>query len=470
MTTLVSHSSVEGERKLALGFPAGSFKGAGSALADGLREEGRLVSLGSSTPWRFESIHQDESGAYLVGPDFEGPSLDEAFASASSPDVFLERLLSLSKALSLLVAEDSLPRGLISPGILLSPPGEDSCATLLLPPNTAAKALVSRGPEARADALARLISPRSDCPEADASFLLAQAAYRALAGQGAYQREAADASAVSPSRRYTISTALVSPRLDGALSSLIDTALDDPKSVPLDSWIAALEAARAAGWFRAIDPDEEASLRRQREAVEAEAEKRRRRSEFLRKKGGILIGVAIGLAAVGIFAGSMIRSQKDKPDYSWLSPRELVQRYYLSLEDLDLDSLEACSVKKAVESDWNYVMNITVLSKTRMAYEGKSPVLRAGDWVAEGKPQLTQNELLYGVAGLSISEESSASDKARLRASYSFWSLDRVDDPSGDPAKARQVPTEEKRIDELSLARDKQGGWKIVAMDRSVVH
>lgn len=460
----------EGSPKLALRFPAAAIKGAGLALAAAMAEEGRLVSGGASTPWRFESIVQDEEGALLVGPDPVGladaveeglraESLDEA----KSLETGLKRLLSLARALTLLKGEGRLPRGIVSSGLLFAKDREGTI--LLLPPAAMARALTASGAQSRSAAAARLSSPRSTGPEADASFLLAQVAYRLATGKSAFERESAEPSGVAGSVPG-LTIALSAPRLDLGLAAIVDRALADPGSAPLSEWLECLETAREAGWTREIPPEEMSALARRREAAEAQARSRRRRADFFRRRGALLVGVAAAVVVLALIAGDMLRAQRDKPDFSDLSPRELVRRYYLAIDAIDLDSLEACGDKKAIKNDEDTLINLTVLTKTRTAYEGKSPVVRAESWVASGKPPLAPTAFLYGIVDLAVTEQGGdGGDRAVLKAEYSLWYLDK---PESAPLDSASVPTEARRSDTLTLERGKRG-WRIVDLERKTL-
>jgi hypothetical protein len=465
-----------GADKLALRLPAGAVKGAGTALSSAMREEGFLVGLpgspsGDGAPgrvvaWRFETVSQEGGAAFLLGPGFDGESLDEV--SADLPDA-LSRVLALAAALRELAAVGRLPRGLVSPGLLLSAEAGAGGARdlLVLPPSAVARALLADGVAGDPSIVARRSSPLADGPEADASFLIAQAVYRFAAGDDAFpggERE----SVASPGRRG-LALALAAPRLDPALATLADRALEDPRRVGLAAWVEALAAARASGWTRELAADEAASLSRSAGAERSRQASRRRRAEFWLKRGSLVAAVAAAALVVAFFAGDMARSKADRPDYTWLTPIEIAQRYYLSLDDLDLDSLELCIEGKQARVDRDYVTNLVVLTKTRMAYEGKSPVVRAADWVAEGEPDLAPTDLLYGIAALSLEGPASPSgDSASLRASYSFWTMERIDAPSGNPSEVTARPAEQKRVDELRLQRGKNG-WRIVEIDRRLI-
>jgi hypothetical protein len=464
MNDIVSRRSVDGCFKLAIRFPRAALRGAGAAMSSALTEEGRLVpERGSSVPWRFESVLQDEEGALILGPDFLGRSLDEARGIEEG----MPLLLRVARALAALAADSTLPRGIVSSGLLVSDRGD----VLALPPNAIAKALSASGAESRAAAVARVKSPLSTGSEADASFLLAQATYRIASGKNPFEREAGEAGGTAGTGQGRVPTGLAAPQLDLRLAGLVDRTLADPTSVRLSEWLAALEAA-AEAWKRELSSAEAAELGERRVAFEAGALAAARRATFFRKKGGILIAAAVAAVALALIGGDIARADRDKPNFSILAPRELARRYYQAVDALDIESLEACGDKKVIKIDEDYMTNLFVITKSRIAYEGKSPVVRAADWVAAGRPALDSNDLLYGIAALSLSGAESYADKASvsIRAEYDFWIVDRKEDPSADPIKALPGPILEKRVDELRLVKVGKGkkGWQITGLDRRV--
>jgi hypothetical protein len=466
MSTIASRRAEGGASKIALRFAKGALKGSGSILTTAMAEEGLLFAGGAVSAWRFENLIQDEEGAFLLGPDFpDGRGEPICLDDAASLEEGLSLLQTLAAAFARLSAEGRLPRGLVSSGILLR-----AAEILILPPVAAAKALATNGSGARERAAARLESPASDSPEADASFFLAQAAYRFATGASAYEEAQADVGSLAPARRTSTVAALAAPRLDPELSALIDAALADPKEVGLDAWIAALEKASLLGWQRDLPPEEAAELERRRAAAQAEAAARKNRSDFWRKRGGIVAGAAVALVVCGFIAADMLRAQNDKPDFSALPADQVVANYYKAVDAIDLESLEACGDKKAVDSDWNYVMNLTVITKTRLAYEGKSPIVPAAKWVAAGKPALTTSDFLYGIDGMALSQDGSRGpDLVAYRASYSFWSLERKEGAEANSSEAAANPIEEKRVDEITLQRSpKWKGWRITSLERTV--
>jgi hypothetical protein len=463
MTDIIRNEKIDGAPRLKLAFPRASVRGAGGALAASLTEEGSLVSAGPSprrAAWRFENLGEASDEAFLAGPGFEGRSLD----SGDGVEDGFPLLFAAVKALDLLWREDRLPRGIVSSGLLVGPGGE----VLVLPASAVARALSARGPEVRSSAAARLVHPRSGGPEGDASFLIAQAAYRFAAGVHPYPREASEPGSSAPPSPPVVPLALAAPRLDPELAAMADEALADPGAVPLSRWRAALDQASSRGWLRELGPDEEAELSRRRAAALEAARRKDAASSFFRRRGVLIAGIAAGAALVGLFAATMLGRGARMPDLSALSSIQVARAYYRALDSLDLETLEVAAGKKAREEDDNLAVNITVLMKTRLAYEGKDPMVSASKWLAAGKPQIGQNDMLYGVTGLSLEEPGGAptdeiGSTGSVRASYSLWFVEK----SGTDLDAYSVPVEQKRIDDLVLKKTK-AGWKIVELRRTV--
>lgn len=465
MKDIVKAEGAGGASRLSLSFPRASVRGAGGALAASLSEEGSLVSGGTRcAAWSFESIAEGEGEALLVGPGFEGASLD----SAKGAEDGLPLLLAAARAFELLSRESRLPRRIVSSGVLVGSGGD----VLVLPAQAVARALAARGPGERAAAVARLSRPGSDGPEADASFLLAQAAYRFATGSNPYPREAAEVGGSAPPSPPVLSAALAAPRLDPELAALIDEALSRPGSVPLLRWRSTLDAAAGRGWMRQLGAEEEAELARRRVQVEETARRKDRASTFLRVRGGLMAGIAAAIVAIVLFAGSIVRARNDGPDLSGRTPRQVAQAYYLALDELDLETMEAATDKKALKgqdaakTDENLATNVLVLSKTRIAYEQKDGLVRAAKWVAAGKPQIGQTDMLFGVTGLDLEDDGSVPSEAigstyAVRARYSLWFIEK----RGEDMNAYSVPVEDKRLDDLVLKRTEKG-WKIVELTR----
>jgi hypothetical protein len=437
-----------GRDGLAIRLPRQSFKTGAIALR---AQSGYILFPDRIEEWRVETFAESEEWILVSGPAFAGRSLDEA----GSPEEGLSLLARSAAALGRLSALKLLPKGLLSAGILCG----DGEVVLVLPPEFVARSFASLDPERRDRAAAHLASPRAESAEDEASFLLAQAAYRFATGKPAFSRLGDDRGETHIARGGFLPVSLEAPRLEPALAGMIDRVLADPRGIGLGEWEGALAEARALGWFRSLPEAEAERLERSRRARVAAMARAGARAAFFRRRRGALIAAAIALGIAAAYVGSVLSAARSKPDYSGRPPREIVDLYYEAIDGLSTDSIEACGTKDAVRADYDMATNLFLISKMRMAYEGGNPLVRAEDWLARGRPELGPAPLLFGIAGLGIEELSLGRDEAAYRAAYSLWSMERKGEDSSAPRESR-------RVDLLSLSRSAKG-WKIVKIERT---
>jgi hypothetical protein len=80
--------------------------------------------------------------------------------------------------------------------------------------------------------------------------------------------------------------------------------------------------------------------------------------------------------------------------------------------------MEDCVAKNVARDRINEATRLYVISKMRLANEGKTGIFPAGDWVAEDKPILDQDETLYGISDLYIEKNHETETQARYTVSY----------------------------------------------------
>ncbi|OHD73812.1 MAG: hypothetical protein A2177_15695 [Spirochaetes bacterium RBG_13_68_11] len=111
-------------------------------------------------------------------------------------------------------------------------------------------------------------------------------------------------------------------------------------------------------------------------------------------------------------------------------------------------------------------MNLYVLSRVQMGYEGKANTVPADQWDQAGRPALKAGTAVYGVTDLAIIEQSGEPAPV-YRVSYEKWSPD-TGDGSGDgtdPGTTTISTLRRKIVDRVSLRSDK-GDWVIFRLDR----
>ncbi len=423
--------------RLSLRIPISAWKASGQRAAAAMAEKGALVRDGAVRDWAVEDMREEGAWVFVYGPAFQGLSLEEALALGLGKEEALERVAALTKALGALARQGRLPERLYEEGILFSPEGE----LLILPMALTASACSAQNPNA--------FLAFGGGPETGASALIASMLRRVCA-QGMAEAPAG------------LALALLEPSLDGELAALADRR---GKEAPADieRWRAAFDAAHARGYFRAFNEPEAAAAKTRVGLAIAALKKKEARSRFFKRRGGLLTGIAIGMAT--LLAIGLLSQSSPGPDYSGLDAQQLVAAYYGALDSLDMMGLEACVAGSAGKDERNFVASLSVIRKMRQAYGDADGFINAKDWLGQGSPALGEGAVVFGISELSIREapdsaasaSPAATDERIFEARYAMWSSYGADE-------GYRVAKNE-RIDTLSLQRGKRG-WKIVRIER----
>jgi hypothetical protein len=143
-----------------------------------------------------------------------------------------------------------------------------------------------------------------------------------------------------------------------------------------------------------------------------------------------------------------------------------VETFYTSINSMNHTLMEDCVVDKAGKGEINEAMNLYVLSRVQMGYEGKANTVPADQWDRAGRPALKAGTAVYGVTDLAIFEESGEPAPV-YRVSYEKWSPD-TGGSSGDSGNLGETTLSTLRrkiVDRVSLRSDK-GDWVIFRLDR----
>lgn len=454
---MVLHIVEHGAAKLAV--PLGA-AGRGHAVArlSGLRASpGWHVDGGAVREWRFEGIASRADGASLYGPDVGGVTLEEALARPLPEAVpFLARL---ADALGTLAERAVPPFPLQSDAVIL----DDRGGVLFLPPEAMREIRGVRPFAENRDAYEALNHPDLR-DEALASFSLGVCLYRAAVGAFPFTgrdeeelHERARKLALEPPDRLV-------PDLRPDAASLVMAALGRVRGrgARIEDWRAGFAAWTREGITRRVDPAERERLAREATARSAGAAKRFAVRTFWEKNwkiaaisaagAGLAVAVIVSILS-GVFAP---RATRGYP------PRRVVETFYGAINSMDHSLMEDCVVDRAGQGEVNEAMNLYVLSRVQMGYEGKANTVPADQWDAAGRPVLPAGTAVYGVTGLAVVEQAGEPAPVYL-ASYEKWSPASANDaPIGDTT----IATEHRRIvDRVSLRRDK-GDWVIFRIDR----
>ncbi len=457
---MVQHIVEHGTAKLAI--PLGA-AGRSHSLArmSGLRTSpGWHVSDAAVREWRFEGFAAQPDGACLFGPDVAGMTLEEALALPLAEATPL--LARLADALGTL-AERAVPSFPLQADAVVF---DDRGGVLFLPPEAMREVRGVRTFAENRDTFETLNHPDLRA-EALASFTLGVCLYRAAVGRFPFTggdeeeiHEQARKLALQPPARLV-------PDLRDDASTLVMAALGRQRgrSARIADWRSGFATWTREGITRHVDPAERERLAREGDARERGAAKRFRTRTFWEKNWKIVAIAGAGVVVAGAVLGSILSGVFAPRATRGYPPRKVVETFYTSINAMNHALMEACVVDKAGQGEINEAMNLYVMSRVQMGYEGKANTVPADQWDAAGRPVLPAGTAIYGITDLAIVEQ--AGEPAPVyQVTYEKWAPDSGGGSEGASIGDVTITTAHRRIvDRVSLRKDR-GDWVIFRLDR----
>jgi hypothetical protein len=454
---MVQHIVEQGAAKLAV--PLGA-AGRSHALArmSGLRTSpGWLVTGEAMREWRFEGFSAQPDGACLYGPDVKGVTLEEALALPLAQAAPL--LARLADALGTL-AERAVPFfPLQADAVVL----DDHAGVLFLPPEAMREVRGVRTFAENRESFEALNHPDLH-GEALASFTLGTCLYRAAVGRFPFTggdeeeiHEQARKLALQPPSRLM-------PDLRDDASALVMASLGRQRgrSARIADWRAGFATWTREGITRHVDPTARERLAREGDARTRDAAKRFKTRTFWEKNWKIVAIAGAGVVVAGAVIGSILGGVFAPRATRGYPPRKVVETFYTSINSMNHTLMEACVVDKAGQGEINEAMNLYVMSRVQMGYEGKANTVPADQWDAAGRPVLPAGTAVYGITDLAIVEQSGEPAPVYL-VTCEKWAPDAGENTQvGDTT----IATLHRRlVDRVSMRKDK-GDWVIFRLDR----
>jgi hypothetical protein len=130
-----------------------------------------------------------------------------------------------------------------------------------------------------------------------------------------------------------------------------------------------------------------------------------RSSVFFEKNGRIILVGLAALVVVAAVATSILRNVLAPRVTAGFSAQQVVEAFYKSIGPLDHATMEDCVVDGAGKTEINEAINLFVISRQTIAYEGKSYIVDATEWEAKGRKPVASPSFVHGVAGLQLTRE-----------------------------------------------------------------
>jgi hypothetical protein len=445
-----------------LAVPAGSAtRGAALTRILALRGSPGWIAGSSIREWHYDGLIERDGTPYLVGPRAPGISLQQALGSAAEGGQ-ADALGLVSRLARALLQLAESPAGwfpLQSDSVIFLEDGD----VLFLPPAVDRELREMRPFEANRETFECLTHPDL-AGEQRTVFSVSAVLYRLLTGTFPFHGDDPEV-LHSQARSLEIQPpALLVPGLDPEASELVMAGLGRGRGGPIHL---AVLAAAIEGWKTRdlVRPPTEAETRTAREAAQtrkAAADRSFRRRRFWQRNWRLVAIIAAAAIVVGAVAGTVLKNVLAPRVTRGFPPARVVETFYSSMNPLDHTAMQACVIGKAGSVEINETMTLYVTSRVTFGYEGRSSILSAEDWDKAGRPPLPPPASLYGVTGLSLSQEQGEPSPVYL-ASYQKWNPAPRDANASD--NSHPLSEGHAVTDRVWLKRD-GGDWVIYRIDQ----
>jgi hypothetical protein len=422
--------------------------------------------IGGVTP-----INRESSETMVVwGPLFPGESLTELIRSENK-DEALDAVRFWLKARIVLEDKNSghAETAINGAGSFIIARNNDSfpLGTVFFPPAIFYERSLEAGEERTS-----LDNERYKHPDLDKyqgiSFCAGAMLYRIFCGVDAFIDDNKDDLRRNIREAVFLPPNLALPALDPEMSGIIGRSLGKasggelfkrPNPKEIVDFIGPPGSRHAASWLRTLDEKEIIKINNEKARYEKKTALTVKTKRFVTRNKIIIAASLLALIFVIFFVADIFRS-RSRDSIKGLSPIEVANVYYNAFGELDHTLMEKCVAGKAGKEDIEMVINFTVISRVRQAYEFNSgSFISAQEWIDAGRPPV--EKIIFGVTDLKLSAFSMNGENARLTAEYMLWRPNYSDE--GNSA----IPEGDACIDDLDFAFRK-GIWAIVSIKREL--
>jgi hypothetical protein len=388
----------------------------------------------------FEGFYQEEGRLYLYGPWEPGVSLEEALETGQA-------LPSLRRLAQVLVQlGDRRPQELATDAVRFLEDG----AVELLSPEVMRQVRALQPEEHRLRTFEALNHPDSR----SLSYCLAALLYRLVAGDYPFAAVSIEETRRRARELRLAPLSLSRPEVREEVSAAVMDGLGRGQAEPPtpERWAAMLAQWETGGLFREL-PEYQARARAARARREQElASRAYRRGVFWQRHWKTVLIVAAVAIAVGIFSGTVLRNLLKPRSTRGLSPQQVVQTFFRSVNSLDHERMQDCVTGRAGKQLIDQVINVYVISRVNQGYEGRPLIRSAEQWDREGRPAVHPPESVFGITDLDVQPLQDGAEPS-FRVRYLFW--------TPDPDQG----TVSREVQERVFLRRQGGAWVIFRIE-----
>ena len=425
-------------------------------LAELRKLPAQIIRDGETAEWFFDGVLTHEGRLFLRGPYLEGIFLEQTIQKSFSAALpYLSRLI---RALITLEQRGGMPEFIQTDSVYFLEDG----GILFLPP-ALMRELRSMHPESyKMEVFEKINHPDIEDRQKKLSFSIAALLYRIVLGRYPFEAESEEELHNLTRHARLLPPSWIEPGVREDLSRQILCGLGrgQEPAPTLGEWQEIITRCNQEGLYRDITEMEREQIRRKAQAELRKYDTVYRRKVFWQRQWKTVLIVSAVVVAVGALAGSLMKTVLAPRETRGFSPREVVESYYRGMNDLDHGLMSDCVVDGAGKETIREVMNIYVLTRVSLGYEGRSHVIAADEWDAEGRPELTAPQTVYGITDLEIQQERGEPEPV-FRVRYTKWIPVPAEESEPDPSVSEGPGYTNTRISERVYLRQDRQDWVI---------
>jgi len=250
------------------------------------------------------------------------------------------------------------------------------------------------------------------------------------------------------------------PRLRRELAQLLYRVLLRRETADLGTLSRTLRATVDLGVFETMVPADVERRRREGEKLSRRERRRSRKKEFLRKLLPRTALVGAGLLILLFLFYPWIKKSLSPSPLEGLEARQVIELFFESYNNLDSETMSICTTDGAARQLIDRAAQLYVIEKVRRGVEQRQVFLKAEEWIAQGKPELSADRFVFGTSDLRIR---ALSPPQSWEAEYRLW-MSQTPDPEDEDAP---LLVEEKVVKTRIEMQKTRKGWQIASFESS---
>ena len=246
--------------------------------------------------------------------------------------------------------------------------------------------------------------------------------------------------------------------------AIVDTLLQEPRIQAIDQLSKQLQTSDSFS-KHSLDqykPEEISKLEKtwQRNA------KLFRIRRYVQKKRTFLIATSLAVILILSVGTQVIQRALTPPLSLGWSPEQVVTEFFQAANNLDAITMDELVMNNGARELRRTVVHLFATSRVREAHEMRNPHINAQQWVTDGKPEVPDAAMIFGIVDFQVLEISPWDQGYRALVRYSLYMPDVQEVRSEDGLPATLTSYMVEQIEEYIFLGKERNAWRIRLVER----